>query len=424
MAPNNAVAESLAAGLATPPRDEMIIDDRVYDITEFMKRHPGGSVIKYQAGRDGTALFETFHDRSSKARAVLKSLPSRPVEKDDMRRDTSPVTKDFLALRRELEAEGYFDASYPHLVWRLVQLALMTGLALWLMLARGWVLLGAVVLGVMQAQSGWLQHEFGHYSGTGDVRIDRHFHLWSFGLLSSMSAAWWRRNHNKHHAAPQQLAHDVDLNTLPFVAFAKEMLPRGLPNLWLRFQAFHFLPMLEGLALYWSFLIMPLDALKRGDYAELAVMSLNHIYRLALGYIAGGGSLSTMAAVYLLVQTTQAMYLFGHFSLSHTHHQVLGADESLNMVEQTLRTTTNIEASWWCNWIMGNLNQQIEHHLFPSMPQFRHPQIQDRVRALARKHGLPYHCVSYLTAWRMMFANLWDVGHASAPLVSKRHLDS
>ena len=34
-----------------------------------------------------------------------------------------------------------------------------------------------------------------------------------------MSAGWWRNQHNKHHATPQKMKHDVDLDTLPLVAF-------------------------------------------------------------------------------------------------------------------------------------------------------------------------------------------------------------
>eukprot|EP00030_Apusomonadida_sp_AF-17_P004208 a508597_212.p1 GENE.a508597_212~~a508597_212.p1 ORF type:complete len:442 (+),score=134.65 a508597_212:76-1326(+) len=398
--------------MAEPPKEEMIIGDRVYDVAEFMKRHPGGSVIKYQLDRDATALFETFHDRSPKARAVLRTLPSRPLDATDERADRSAVTREFLMLRKELEAEGMFEPSMAHVLWRLAQLAGLAALGVWL-LGRGWLLAGAVVLGLMQAQSGWLQHEFGHYSGLGSIPGDRLMHLLSFGVLSSMSATWWRRNHNKHHAAPQQLQHDVDLNTLPFVAFAKAILPNGVSNMWLRYQAIHFLPMLEALALHWSFNLMPRDALKRGDYVELCAMALNHVYRFGLGYWASGGRVGTAIAVYLLIQTVQALYLFGHFSLSHTHLEVIDANEKLGLVEQTLRTTTNIDESWWCNWVMGNLNQQIEHHLFPSMPQFRHPLIIPRVRALARKHNLPYHCMSYTAAWASTFQNLWDVGHAS-----------
>lgn len=62
--------------------------------------------------------------------------------------------------------------------------------------------------------------------------------------------------------------------------------------------------------------------------------------------------------------------------------------------------------SWW----MSYLNFQIEHHLFPSMPQFRHPIISPRVKALLEKHGLAYDQRSYIEAMGVTFSNLHKVG--------------
>lgn len=40
----------------------MIINDNVYDVTEFLKKHPGGAkIILAHAGRDATKAFESFH---------------------------------------------------------------------------------------------------------------------------------------------------------------------------------------------------------------------------------------------------------------------------------------------------------------------------------------------------------------------------
>jgi fatty acid desaturase len=40
-----------------------------------------------------------------------------------------------------------------------------------------------------------------------------------YGTGCGMSAAFWRNQHNKHHATPQKVDHDVDLDTLPLVLF-------------------------------------------------------------------------------------------------------------------------------------------------------------------------------------------------------------
>jgi fatty acid desaturase 2 (delta-6 desaturase) len=62
------------------------------------------------------------------------------------------------------------------------------------------------------------------------------------------------------------------------------------------------------------------------------------------------------------------------------------------------------------DWWMSFLNFQIEHHLYPSMPQFRQPLISKRVKALFEKHGLKYRRMSYFEAMKVTFQNLHKVG--------------
>ncbi len=37
--------------------------------------------------------------------------------------------------------------------------------------------------------------------------------------MTGASSTWWRRGHNRHHAMPNRLKHDVDLATLPLLAY-------------------------------------------------------------------------------------------------------------------------------------------------------------------------------------------------------------
>ena len=120
----------------------------------------------------------------------------------------------------------------------------------------------------MSGRCGWLMHEGGHYSLTGDtlilarkknkrnsvkdvqlarhrtpnlgvsgiwslspfissfsgnIKIDRALQIVLYGVGCGMSGSWWRNQHNKHHAMPQKIGHDVDLNTLPLVAFTEKV---------------------------------------------------------------------------------------------------------------------------------------------------------------------------------------------------------
>lgn len=52
------------------------IEGGVYDVTEFISRHPGGSRILQSCGKDATQLFNGAggHIHSQVARAILKNL--------------------------------------------------------------------------------------------------------------------------------------------------------------------------------------------------------------------------------------------------------------------------------------------------------------------------------------------------------------
>ena len=53
--------------------------------------------------------------------------------------------------------------------------------------------------------------------------MDRTLQVVLYGVGCGMSGSWWRNQHNKHHAMPQKIGHDVDLNTLPLVAFTEKV---------------------------------------------------------------------------------------------------------------------------------------------------------------------------------------------------------
>merc|ERR1719198_940439 len=63
---------------------EVLVDGNWYDISG-MKAHPGGSVIKFYAGKDidATQAFNNFHIRSKKAKKWLDNLPQRPAKNVD-----------------------------------------------------------------------------------------------------------------------------------------------------------------------------------------------------------------------------------------------------------------------------------------------------------------------------------------------------
>jgi hypothetical protein len=84
---------------------EVLIDGRFYDVSKM--KHPGGSVIKFYAGKgiDATQAFDNFHIRSKKAKKILDHLPSRVADKKETEQNLLPgqasLLEDFNQLTRD-----------------------------------------------------------------------------------------------------------------------------------------------------------------------------------------------------------------------------------------------------------------------------------------------------------------------------------
>merc|ERR1719231_444362 len=218
---------------------------------------------------------------------------------------------------------------------------------------------------------------------------------------------------------PQKLEHDVDLNTLPLVLFnfdaAAHQKKAPKSKAWIRRQAVLFPTVICSLvALFWQVFLHPRFVLRtfKKNWADLVFMMGR--WAFIYGYMASQFGFFNAAIGNVFVNAVGATYIFVNFAVSHTHLPVVKADDDVSWVIYAAKHTMNVSqgpfkfVSWW----MSYLNYQIEHHLFPAMPQFRHPQVSKEVKALFQKHGIPYLRTSYTEALNITFSNLDHVGHA------------
>jgi cytochrome b involved in lipid metabolism len=77
---------------SSPDRKLVLIDGRVYDITEFIHSHPGGSVILTHCnGEDATDVFSAFHP--PEAHETLADFYAGDLHPDDRRQHITDGTK-------------------------------------------------------------------------------------------------------------------------------------------------------------------------------------------------------------------------------------------------------------------------------------------------------------------------------------------
>ena len=61
-----------------------------------------------------------------------------------------------------------------------------------------------------------------------------------------------------------------------------------------------------------------------------------------------------------------------------------------------IAATNNFEVSRRVSVLLGALDRQIEHHLFPRLPPNRLRELAPELKALCAKHGVPYRSEPYL----------------------------
>jgi acyl-CoA 6-desaturase (Delta-6 desaturase) len=311
------------------PKKELLIDGTFYDVTDF--KHPGGSIIDYYAGKgiDATQSFHQFHIRSNKMDKYMKSLPNRAADAKEiavnlMDDKQVQLLKDFDQFTNQLEKEGFFKPSIPHVIYRTLEIFCLYGLGIYLIKNAGgnmlMMALGIVSAAIAQGRCGWYMHEGGHYSLTSNPTIDLWLQIIFYGVGCGMSGGWWRIQHNKHHAMPQKVGYDVDLNTLPLVAFTSREIKKlpYLHKLWIRSQAVLFPAIITSLvALGWQFYLHPRFIWRKKDWREAACLVLRYVLWHQLFTTQFG--LKQSILIYLAYDWVAANYIFIDFAVSHTH---------------------------------------------------------------------------------------------------------
>ncbi len=80
--------------------------------------------------------------------------------------------------------------------------------------------------------------------------------------------------------------------------------------------------------------------------------------------------------------------------------------ETLDWMTRQVITARNIRGGRVVDYLYGGLNYQIEHHLFPSMPQPNLRRARPVVRAHCRTAGLDYYETGVVRAYLEIIAHL------------------
>jgi fatty acid desaturase len=245
---------------------------------------------------------------------------------------------------------GYYTAKIL-----LTVAALLAGWVVFVVVGDSWwQLLVAAFLGMAFTQVAFIGHDVGHKQIFRTRRAAYAAGLLLGNLGVGLSYGWWVDKHNRHHAHPNQIGADPDIEVGALVYSARQAAGRRGLGRWLA-------------------------------------------RRQALAFVA-------------VHQAVFGLYMGLSFAPNHKGMPVLDAGQQPDFLRRQVLTSRNVRGGPLTDFALGGLNYQIEHHLFPSMPRPNLRRAQALVRDFCASHHIGYAQTGPLRSYGLVLRHLYDVG--------------
>jgi fatty acid desaturase len=279
--------------------------------------------------------------------------------------------------------------------------------------ASWWTLAVGVLLAFATTQVAFLGHDVGHRQVFRTRRPSdiAGLLLGDFGV--GMSYGWWMSKHTRHHANPNHEDHDPDVGAGALVWTEKQARSRHGFLRWLaRNQAWLFFPMLllEGLNLHVAGYREVLGGQVRYRRTEAVGLAVHTV--LYLGIVFTVLPVGMACAFMAVHQGLFGLYMGCSFAPNHKGMPMLTAADELDFLRKQVLTSRNVTGGRHVDFLLGGLNYQIEHHLFPSMPRANLRRAAPIVRDFCRELGVPYLDSGVFDGYRQGLAHMHAVGRA------------
>eukprot|EP00732_Lithocolla_globosa_P001685 Lithocolla_globosa_v1_NODE_897_length_3115_cov_8.205229.p1 type:complete len:402 gc:universal NODE_897_length_3115_cov_8.205229:1657-2862(+) len=395
----------------------VILEGKNVDVSQWQRFHPGGAkVLKIFENRDATEQFYAMH--SKKAISQLQVMLKKSEPSTDIKSPQKALA-DFKQLRNDFEKNGFFQPSLTSETFKLlyVHFCVFVG-SYFIFSSVSWVFwLGMFLFILGQHQAGWVSHDYSHHSVLSSPKKNDLIAFW-IGLLQGYDLQWWKARHNTHHVVTNEVGNDPDIKTAPLLHFVQQygsQLPKVLGPIQ-KYQVFYYLPSLMVLDLYWRFeSVMYVFKYRRYfaafallfQYVALFLLFFPIGFRYFLFFSLARGWLT---GIIVFATHYGEERLEGTQSVGDVKGKSRQNARQLTFVEQTVRTSRNIQGNSILHFFTGNISYQIEHHLFPQMPRSNLPLIQPQVRDFCRTHQLVYQEATLWECTKHLLTSL-SIGH-------------
>lgn len=249
-----------------------------------------------------------------------------------------------------------------------------------------------------------VQHDGGHGAFAATPQGNQRA-AGAFDLLGASSHVWRVKHGHLHHTYTNIVGVDDDISLAPLARIAPGQPRRAFHRL----QHLYMWPLYGLLGLKW-WLIDDFTQVLRGRVGVAALprprgrealrfwgMKVVHgLWALVIPAAVAGWA--SGLAFFLGAQLVMGFSCSVVFQLAHCVEEAAfvapsarAAGLRLDFYAHQLATTVDFAPrSRWLTWLVGGLNFQIEHHLFPYISHLHYPAIAPIVAQVAAEHGLAY----------------------------------
>ncbi len=241
--------------------------------------------------------------------------------------------------------------------------------------------------------------------------------------ICGIDIVYWKISHNIHHANPNTIGVDTDIETrtIPFLKLYRNK----LGNYLIRYQHLYF-PLLYLFTSLWWFSLKDFSAIiveireNKSSLFKLSGYLLRKIFHLSIFLFipafCGKGIIMSLI-LFIIIHFVQGFSMALLFQVTHVNNRVAviaihnGNKSDFESIEHQLITTSNFNTSLLITYFLGGLNYQIEHHLFPGIPHTLYPEISKKIKHYLIENNLTYiEFNSYIQALKAHYFQLKLIG--------------
>ncbi|CAB4404102.1 unnamed protein product [Rhizophagus irregularis] len=382
----------------------IVVDNKVYDIKDFVSDHPGGAVILTQIGKDSTDAFYNFHP--NEVIEILANYYVGDIAQEDIITSKEGFAQELRKYKEIFKKKNYFKSSKLYYAQKVIHNIIIWATSVTILAKFGdnlfGVLLSAAIMGLFWQQCGWLSHDFLHHQVFDNRKYNDLMGDFLGGICQGFDPSWWKDKHNTHHAEPNVHGQDPDINTHPILTWSEhalldifdpemaeinaKLLPQWIVRFMIKYQTLSYFPILCVARVSWCIqsILFVLPNGQNGKPADARMpISLTEQLSLGIHYICN-------------------MWFIIGFVI--TGRNVIASNPELQFI-----------VDWFC----GGLNYQIEHHIFPTLPRHVFHKVQPIVQTLCEKYEIPYHKTTFMEGTKEVFNRLGQVSAACRKLDRK-----